>query len=207
VHHVGIYIGDGQMIDAPHTGDVVRIQPIDRPDLIRRGARPSLQLRLPIARGQVGFSVVQAQRLLALADPSVSVDGGFGASTYDALVNFQKAHGLTVTGHIALPTWVALVDAEGLAAAKAVGNTPKHVPPPPGSTKRKQLVAPYRSTVLRRGDTGKAVEVLQELLGGLAVDGDFGPATEAAVNDFKSAHKLKPNGVVGTKTWDALAKG
>jgi peptidoglycan hydrolase-like protein with peptidoglycan-binding domain len=207
VHHVGIYIGDGQMIDAPQTGDVVKIQPIDRPDLIRRGARPSLQLRMPMARGQYGFSVLQAQRLLALTDSHVSVDGGFGAATQDAVVNFQKAHDLRPTGHIGLPTWVALVDAEGLAAAKAVGNTPKHNPPPPGSDKRKQLVAPYRTTVLRRGDTGKAVEVLQELLGGLAVDGDFGPATAAAVNDYKTAHQLKPNGVVGTKTWDALAQG
>jgi cell wall-associated NlpC family hydrolase len=25
VHHVGIYIGDGMMIHAPHTGDVVRV--------------------------------------------------------------------------------------------------------------------------------------------------------------------------------------
>ncbi|MDQ1715335.1 MAG: peptidoglycan DL-endopeptidase CwlO [Frankiaceae bacterium] len=32
LHHVGIYIGGGQMISAPHTGDVVRVQPIDRGD-------------------------------------------------------------------------------------------------------------------------------------------------------------------------------
>lgn len=29
-NHVGIYIGYGQMIHAPHTGDVVRIAPIYR---------------------------------------------------------------------------------------------------------------------------------------------------------------------------------
>ncbi|MCU1676192.1 MAG: hypothetical protein JWM93_950 [Frankiales bacterium] len=27
-HHVGIYIGNGQMINAPHTGDVVRVAPV-----------------------------------------------------------------------------------------------------------------------------------------------------------------------------------
>jgi cell wall-associated NlpC family hydrolase len=27
-HHVGIYIGGGMMINAPHTGDVVRIAPV-----------------------------------------------------------------------------------------------------------------------------------------------------------------------------------
>jgi len=28
-HHVGIYIGNGKMIDAPHTGDVIRIQSLN----------------------------------------------------------------------------------------------------------------------------------------------------------------------------------
>ena len=28
-HHVGIYVGNGKMIDAPHTGDVVRIQSLN----------------------------------------------------------------------------------------------------------------------------------------------------------------------------------
>ncbi|BEP13156.1 hypothetical protein acdb102_14670 [Acidothermaceae bacterium B102] len=32
IHHVGIYVGGGQMIDAPQTGDVVRVQSIDRSD-------------------------------------------------------------------------------------------------------------------------------------------------------------------------------
>lgn len=28
IHHVGIYVGDGMMIDAPHTGAYVRKEPI-----------------------------------------------------------------------------------------------------------------------------------------------------------------------------------
>jgi cell wall-associated NlpC family hydrolase len=32
VHHVGIYVGNGQMIDAPHPGTVVRLDPIARSD-------------------------------------------------------------------------------------------------------------------------------------------------------------------------------
>jgi cell wall-associated NlpC family hydrolase len=39
VHHVGMYIGNGQMIHAPHTGDVVSIDSIYRRDL-RGGGRP-----------------------------------------------------------------------------------------------------------------------------------------------------------------------
>ena len=32
VGHVGIYLGDGQMVDAPHTGAVVRVEPVDLAD-------------------------------------------------------------------------------------------------------------------------------------------------------------------------------
>lgn len=32
IHHVGMYIGGGRMVHAPHTGDVVSIDPVDRSD-------------------------------------------------------------------------------------------------------------------------------------------------------------------------------
>ncbi|MBF8194417.1 C40 family peptidase [Nonomuraea sp. K274] len=34
IHHVGIYVGRGQMVHAPQTGDVVRVAPIWRGDLV-----------------------------------------------------------------------------------------------------------------------------------------------------------------------------
>lgn len=37
VHHVGMYIGDGLMVNAPHTGDVVRVSPIWWSDLVGFG--------------------------------------------------------------------------------------------------------------------------------------------------------------------------
>jgi cell wall-associated NlpC family hydrolase len=39
-HHVGIYIGGGTMIEAPHTGAFVRYASIYRPDLVSTGSRP-----------------------------------------------------------------------------------------------------------------------------------------------------------------------
>jgi len=39
-HHVGIYVGGGTMIEAPHTGAVVRYSTIYRPDLVSTGSRP-----------------------------------------------------------------------------------------------------------------------------------------------------------------------
>jgi lysozyme len=65
--------------------------------------------------------------------------------------------------------------------------------------------------VLKKGDTGKAVERLQRALkaAGQAVtpDGDFGPGTDRAVRAFQTAHGLQADGVVGPGTWDALTGG
>lgn len=63
--------------------------------------------------------------------------------------------------------------------------------------------------VLQRGARGEAVKRLQALLRshgspGLAVDGDFGPATEAAVKRFQASRKLAVDGIVGPQTWAAL---
>jgi cell wall-associated NlpC family hydrolase len=40
VGHVGLYVGAGEMIDAPHTGAVVRVDDADWPDLVG-ATRPS----------------------------------------------------------------------------------------------------------------------------------------------------------------------
>lgn len=61
---------------------------------------------------------------------------------------------------------------------------------------------------LRKGSKGEAVERLQSLLNAngaaLKVDGDFGPRTEDAVEDFQRARGLHADGIVGPYTWDAL---
>ncbi len=66
-------------------------------------------------------------------------------------------------------------------------------------------------TVLRVGDAGRLVEDLQRTLNirsspspKLAVDGDFGPATRAAVRQFQQQSGIQANGQVGAKTWAAL---
>jgi cell wall-associated NlpC family hydrolase len=41
IHHVAMYLGDGLVIHAPHTGDVVRYAPVAMPGLIG-AARPTL---------------------------------------------------------------------------------------------------------------------------------------------------------------------
>jgi peptidoglycan hydrolase-like protein with peptidoglycan-binding domain len=62
------------------------------------------------------------------------------------------------------------------------------------------------------GVTGDAVRRLQRALRrtpdlGIAVDGVFGPGTEAAVKDFQQGSGLTADGIVGPQTWAALPDG
>ena len=64
---------------------------------------------------------------------------------------------------------------------------------------------------LRRGSAGEPVSTLQAKLNGagagLAVDGLFGPKTEAAVKGFQASRGLEADGIVGPKTREAIASG
>lgn len=64
---------------------------------------------------------------------------------------------------------------------------------------------------LKRGDKGEYVKALQFLLNGrgcsvgvYGADGDFGPATGAAVRAFQSRNGLEADGIVGNATWQKL---
>ena len=83
-----------------------------------------------------------------------------------------------------------------------------------------QLLAPksqdkdtgtVESKAMRTGATGDLVEALQRTLksklsppGNISVDGDFGPATEAAVKAFQKQEKLEATGIVDEATWKRL---
>ena len=65
--------------------------------------------------------------------------------------------------------------------------------------------------MLKRGIKGYQVRVLQVLLilngcgvGSSGADGDFGPATDAAVRKFQQAKRLEIDGIVGPITWATL---
>lgn len=64
---------------------------------------------------------------------------------------------------------------------------------------------------LKTGANGKLVEDLQRTLNArmepspeLSIDGDFGPATRAAVVRFQETNKLEGNGIVNAPVWKAL---
>jgi len=58
--------------------------------------------------------------------------------------------------------------------------------------------------VLTEGSEGRQVQLLQHALGGVAVDGVFGPETEAAVTRFQEQNGLTADGIVGPQTAGAL---
>jgi putative chitinase len=62
--------------------------------------------------------------------------------------------------------------------------------------------------ILRRGSKGEVVgwlqRMLQKLKFPLAIDEDFGAATELAVMQFQVGLEISADGIVGAKTWDAL---
>jgi peptidoglycan hydrolase-like protein with peptidoglycan-binding domain len=144
-------------------------------------------LPFPLVRtGDRNHPVRTLQHLLRAHRHTVAVDGIFGPKTDAAVRAFQKAERLSVDGIVGPKTWSALI------------------------------------ITVKRGSRGDAVRGVQEefrfrnLSGdprkGLQIDGDFGPATEAAVRGFQQAlavdiPSVAVDGIVGPVTWQALVSG
>ena len=144
-------------------------------------------LPFPLVRkGDQNHPVKTLQYLLRARGHTVTVDGIFGPKTDAAVRAFQQQKGLSVEEVVGPNTWWALI------------------------------------ITVKKGSQGDAVRGVQEefqfrnLSGdpgtGLAVDGIFGPKTDAAVRDFQKAlHQDIPSvtvdGIVGPVTWRALVSG
>jgi peptidoglycan hydrolase-like protein with peptidoglycan-binding domain len=139
-----------------------------------------------VKQGAQEHPIRTLQYLLRARGHQVTVDGIFGPATDAAVRAFQQEKHLTVDGIVGPATWSALV------------------------------------VTVRQGSSGDAVRGVQEefqfrnLSGdpskGLAVDGIFGPKTDAAVRGFQQAlHADIPSvtvdGIVGLVTWQALVSG
>ncbi len=83
-----------------------------------------------------------------------------------------------------------------LASAGAVNTSAATGPEP--TTTSEHVIA------LSSGDEGRQVQLLQQALGNVTVDGVFGPETEAAVEKFQASRGLTVDGIVGAATSAAL---
>ncbi|WES65162.1 peptidoglycan-binding protein [Microbacter sp. GSS18] len=72
------------------------------------------------------------------------------------------------------------------------------------STTIGQLDWPHLIVTVKAGDNGEAVRAVQTMFGSLAVDGVFGPQTDAAVRDYQQMLGLTVDGIVGPVTWHVL---
>lgn len=139
-----------------------------------------------VRKGAKEHPVPTLQYLLRARGHRVTVDGIFGPKTDAAVRGFQQEKGLQVDGIVGPLTWGRLI------------------------------------IEVRRGSEGDAVRGVQEEFqyrnlsddpsNGPAVDGIFGPRTEAAVRAFQEAvHADDPamavDGIVGPMTWRALVSG
>ncbi len=100
---------------------------------------------------------------------------------------------------ISLGTLIALAAGPAAGLADANGNahvTPAPAPEPPTTT--------THHIMLENGSEGRQVRLLQQALGGIKVDGVFGPETEQAVRGFQASNGLTVDGIVGPLTSAAL---
>lgn len=128
--------------------------------------------------GSTGSLVRIAQQRLG----GLVVDGQFGNATRAKVRAFQTAKHLYVDGKIGPVTWAAL------------GGYP-------GTT---GVPVTCQVTTLRFGASGSLVKTAQQRLGGVAVDGAFGPATLARVRSYQQTKGLPVTGAVDAATWKAL---
>ena len=140
-----------------------------------------------LSYGDSGDAVLKLQRRLReLGYMTANATGMFGTATKSALVDFQKAAGMTADGVAGNATQVALYAANAPAkGANAISGT------------------------LKVGDKGTAVTELQKRLIELgylttSATGTYGEATKAAVKEFQQLAGLTADGVAGTATINAL---
>ena len=130
---------------------------------------------------------------------NVTVDGRFGSATAAAVRRFQTYFGLTSDGVVGHTTWNKLYEVYNDIANKLLSSSLR-----PGE---------YPG-VLRNGSSGTAVRELQFYLylmsayessiPAIAIDGQFGASTEAAVRAYQRFAGLTVDGIVGRTTWDSL---
>jgi peptidoglycan hydrolase-like protein with peptidoglycan-binding domain len=143
----------------------------------------------------------------------VTADGDFGPATEAAVRRLQARHGLSVDGVVGPATW-NVIGVQG----KETITPPASALPKPVSHHHVTATAATSNVGLTAGSGGTteeassqaaptetaegatAVEWLQKALK-LPVDGEFGPATEAAVRRLQARHGLTVDGVVGPSTW------
>lgn len=138
-------------------------------------------------RDYVGNRAKELQELLIASGYSLTygADGKYGPETHNALIRFQKTHGLTPDGLCGTKTWEKLknVSTNGYEA---------------GVRKAKDYIGP------RAYELQTKLIKLGYKLPKFGADGNFGQESYDALVRFQKDNGLTPDGLCGTNTWNAI---
>jgi len=160
--------------------------------------------------------VEEIQKILKDAhfDPG-SVDGIMGSRTRGAIREFQKEKGLWPNGKVDSKTWLEL-NREKEVLEKEVTPQPLILPAEkhPRDLRSKEEIAkimgPQEKVIKEKlpKDRKKQIQIALQKSGFYKgkIDGKIGPQTRQAIREFQKSKRLKPDGVVGSNTWEELSK-
>ncbi len=172
-----------------------------------------------LRRGEQGAAVTKLQEDLTKAGfPTQGTDGKFGQNTEDALKRYQTSRGLEADGIAGQTTLKAIKENQpaqqqqpttGEPTQPSTGTvTPTQPAPTPTTPTASTQSGAMSDSMLKQGEKGEDVRKLQEALNKngakLETDGNFGPATKAAVETYQRSNNLDVDGVAGAKTLAAL---
>lgn len=159
-----------------------------------------------IGPGDTGADVQVLQYLIALISvfnpyiPEVDITGVYNENTKNAVIAIQRENGLPETGIVDAATW-EYIYSQAAANANVVLETGGAV------------TEPYPGVVLRAGERGDSVRVLQEYLNALSVysgvfpvevTGVYGVSTARSVSGFQRRFSLPVTGEVDQATWNEI---
>lgn len=133
--------------------------------------------------------------------PIVIPDGFYGKETATAVRAFQREYNLPETGNTDYNTWNKIVNVYR-----------SYLDSQPASYN----IFPSSKYIIREGDSGLLVYILQSMLddiglhydniGRVNINGNYNGNTATAVRNFQKIVNLPPNGIVDSGTWNMLVK-
>jgi peptidoglycan hydrolase-like protein with peptidoglycan-binding domain len=156
------------------------------------------------SRGLTVDGVVGALTSAALR--SQSAGSAFIADVSSTLPGISSLPGATETPATSVnaTTTSSGSDAVAQLASNTTGGSQAEIEPAEAAAEAKSIAAEKESEEKRAAEAGaNSVKQLQSALH-VTPDGDFGPATEAAVRRLQGRHGLTVDGIVGAATWNVI---
>jgi peptidoglycan hydrolase-like protein with peptidoglycan-binding domain len=145
-------------------------------------------------------------------------DGMMGTQTRNAIKAFQKAKSLKPTGKIDSTTLLALNREKEAPKNFKQDDTEEilqlHLQEIPKDTRSKEelqkIMEPQNKEIKEEipKDKTRQIQFALKKAGFYkgAIDGKIGPQTRRAIREFQKSKGLKPDGIIGQKTWEELCK-